>query len=78
MHRKMIYFNINILHKISNKKYSILRLRLVESQIASLRRECNTMFPQCFHTGLSSKLYKQWVNTSLQKEEMWKDNEEEW
>ena len=56
MHRKMIYFNINILHNISNKKYSILRLRLVESQIASLRREWNTKFPQCFHTGHSSRL----------------------
>ena len=42
--------------------------------MASLRRECNTVFPQCFHTGNSSKLDYQSVNTSIQKEMMGKDN----
>ena len=51
---------------MSNNKYSILRL--VSSKIASLRSECNTVFPQCFHTGHRSKLvmsihYKIYINT---------------
>ena len=36
--------------------------------MASLRREYNNVFPQCFHTGHSSKLDLQWVYTSTQKE----------
>jgi hypothetical protein len=44
---------------MSNNKYSILRL--VPSQIYSLKRECNAVFQQCFRTGHCSKLDYQWV-----------------
>ena len=39
--------------------------------MASLRREFDTVFPQCFHTGHNSKLDKQWVYIHQYKRKGW-------
>ena len=44
--------NEKTLHNMSIKKYLILRL--VPNGFSE--KERNTVFPQCFHTGYSSKL----------------------
>ena len=40
---------------MSNNKYSMV-IKFHSSQMDPLRTECNTVFPQCFHTGHSPKL----------------------
>ena len=48
------HFGYNIHYTVF--KGILLNNKRVVSQMAYVRRECNNMFPQCFHKGHSSKL----------------------